>query len=107
MARDFGVSALALDALEGLSVGDPLGEQFFLAPDQVRVAIAQRWHPTPPWHWTDETNMALSIVETLMEHIDADRLAASFARRYDPARGYGPIDARRLGPLATASPGRR
>ena len=83
---------MALDALEGLSVGDALGEQFFLAPDHVRVAIAQRWHPAPPWHWTDDTNMALSIVEILMEHgsIETDQLAASFARRYDPARGYGP-----------------
>ena len=88
MARDYGALALALDALEGLSVGDALGEQFFLAPDQVQVAIAQRWHPAPPWHWTDDTNMALSIVENLMEHgsIESDQLAASFARRYGRRR---------------------
>ncbi len=36
--------------------------------------------------------MALSILENLIEHgaIDQDRLARSFADRYDYARGYGP-----------------
>lgn len=106
MGRDFRVSALALDALEGLSVGDALGEQFFLAPDQIRVAIAQRRHPAPPWHWTDDTNMALSIVEILVEHgsIEADQLAANFARRYDPARGYGPSMHAVLGRIGDGEP---
>lgn len=106
VGRAYGALDLALDALEGLSVGDALGEQFFLAPHQVQVAIAQRWHPASPWHWTDDTNMALSIVEILMEHgrIEADPLAASFARRYDPARGYGPSMHAVLGRIGDGEP---
>jgi ADP-ribosylglycohydrolase len=106
VAREYGALGLALDALEGLSVGDALGEQFFLATDRVRVAIAQRWHPVPPWYWTDDTNMALSIVEVLIEHgsIEADQLAASFARRYDPARGYGPSMHAVLGRIGDGEP---
>jgi len=46
-----------------------------------------------PWRWTDDTAMALSIVEVLgrFDSIDADALAEAFARRWteDPNRGYG------------------
>jgi len=48
----------------------------------------------PPWHWTDDTAMALSIVATLRQHqgIDQDHLARGFSTRYvaEPRRGYGP-----------------
>jgi ADP-ribosylglycohydrolase len=48
--------------------------------------------PKPPWAYTDDTNMALSIYETLRQHegINQDTLAASFAQHYDAQRGYGP-----------------
>jgi hypothetical protein len=48
--------------------------------------------PAPPWVFTDDTMMAISIVSTLEEYgrIDADRLAMSFAANYDSSRGYGP-----------------
>jgi ADP-ribosylglycohydrolase len=41
--------------------------------------------------WTDDTQMAVSVVENLLEHgeIDQDRLAEAFARRYESHRGYG------------------
>ena len=46
-----------------------------------------------PWRWTDDTAMAISIVELLAEHgtIDPDALAAAFVRRFqlEPDRGYG------------------
>jgi ADP-ribosylglycohydrolase len=82
----------AAQSLEGLSCGDAFGERFFL-PDAVAVSlIQQRAMPAPPWFFTDDTVMALSILETLAEHseINQDALAKSFAARYDPARGYGP-----------------
>lgn len=81
-------------ALDGLSVGDAFGEQFFVAPDVVEGLIAERATPAAPWPYTDDTEMAISIVETLERYgeIDQDELARRFAERYthDPSRGYGP-----------------
>jgi ADP-ribosylglycohydrolase len=78
--------------LDGLSVGDAFGERFFLHPDVVDRLIELRAVPAPPWTYTDDTEMALSIVSILRQlgRIDQDALAASFAERYDPSRGYGP-----------------
>jgi ADP-ribosylglycohydrolase len=80
-------------SLDGLSVGDAFGEQFFVNPAKVDALIAQRTMPAPPWHCTDDTVMALSIVDVLEKHgaIDQDHLASLFARRYrnDVRRGYG------------------
>ena len=84
----------ALRALEGLSVGDAFGEQFFGPPDIIDPRIADR--ETPPdaeWRWTDDTAMALSVVEVLRDHqdIDPSALARRFHERYldEPWRGYG------------------
>jgi len=79
-------------SLLGLSVGDALGEQFFGVPDEVaRDRIHRRVLPPAPWPYTDDTEMAISVVEVLAAHgaIAPDRLAAAFARRYTPSRGYG------------------
>jgi len=80
----------ALLALEGLSVGDAFGECFFRAP---RECLRKRELPSPPWVWTDDTHMAISIVETLRDHgrIQQDALAGAFAKRFmaEPYRGYG------------------
>lgn len=85
--------ARAYTALAGLSVGDAFGECFFGREDYVIAAIDARREPAPPWSWTDDTAMALSITEVLAERgdIDPDALALAFARRYaeDPRRGYG------------------
>lgn len=47
--------------------------------------------PPPPWEWTDDTEMACSIVAELhaFRSIDQARLAAAFAVRCEPYRGYG------------------
>lgn len=79
----------ARHSLDGLSVGDAFGELFFsMSPASARSADL----PTHQWRWTDDTHMALSIVEVLQEygHIDQDALARAFARRYqeEPYRGY-------------------
>src|SRR5215475_8503781 len=82
----------AAQSLEGLSCGDAFGERFFLPDAVAQSLIQQRAVPAPPWFFTDDTVMALSILETLAEHreINPDVLAASFAGRYDAGRGYGP-----------------
>src|SRR5215467_2558812 len=76
-------------SLDGLSVGDAFGELFFRhSPFETSFDDL----PTSPWKWTDDTHMALSIVEILKtrQHINQDALAQAFARRYkqDPRRGY-------------------
>jgi ADP-ribosylglycohydrolase len=82
----------ALCSLEGLSVGDAFGETFFINPNIVDRLIAERALRQPPWPWTDDTSMALSIVDELKTHgeIVPDKLAVSFAGHYDISRGYGP-----------------
>lgn len=80
-------------ALDGLSVGDAFGRCFFsIQPDSVPDIVASRTLPPPPWRYTDDTLMALSIISILRqyERVDQGRLALSFAERYDPGRGYGP-----------------
>ena len=93
-------------ALEGLSVGDAFGERFFVHPDVVARLIAHRALPAPPWPYTDDTEMALSIVAVLRRHdeIDQDALAQSFAARYNPARGYGPAMHRLLARIRGGEP---
>ncbi|MEW6730371.1 MAG: ADP-ribosylglycohydrolase family protein [Acidobacteriota bacterium] len=79
-------------SLEGLSIGDAFGERFFVHPDLLENLIAQRAIPTPPWRFTDDTMMAMSIFSILRQYngIVQDWLALSFAHRYDSSRGYGP-----------------
>jgi ADP-ribosylglycohydrolase len=81
-------------SLQGLAVGDAFGETMFRPADEVAKRVAKRLiEPRRPWRWTDDTAMALSIVEVLgrYDRIDADALAEAFARRWaeDPHRGYG------------------
>ncbi|MGC4875619.1 ADP-ribosylglycohydrolase family protein [Micromonospora sp. DT43] len=82
--------ALARDSLAGLSTGDALGARYFLPglPEDLTDATL----PPAPWEWTDDTEMACSVVAELATTggIDRDRLALAFARRCDVRRGYGP-----------------
>src|SRR5690348_2294068 len=83
-------SERAARALDGLSVGDAFGQRFFGSGS---ASIESRRMPPSPWRWTDDTAMALGIMEELhrLGHIDRDALAGVFARRWheQPARGYG------------------
>ena len=86
--------ALARRSLLGLAVGDAFGETMFGEPGESAKRTANRLISTRrPWRWTDDTAMALSIIEVLAAHdgIDSDALAAAFARRFaaEPNRGYG------------------
>ena len=86
----------AAGSLDGLSVGDAFGECFFsiqLNPRSWDLHLSTRTLPNWGWRWTDDTAMAVSIVEVLNRRgtVDQDELADAFARRYasDDARGYG------------------
>lgn len=81
--------ARAVVSLEGLSVGDALGERYFTAgADEL---IAARTLAYPPWHYTDDTQMTLSIVSVLRQYgeADQDKLATNFSVHYEEERGYG------------------
>lgn len=86
-------SARARVALDGLSIGDALGERYFDPANIARLMGNIVSVPPPPWRWTDDTAMACAIVEVLESRgtVDEDALAAAFARTYraDPSRGYG------------------
>jgi ADP-ribosylglycohydrolase len=77
-------------ALEGVAVGDTFGEAFFGDTQQVIDRIKKRELSEPPWPYTDDTEMAISIFEMLAERgrIEQDNLALRFARRMQPNRGY-------------------
>ncbi|GAA3376519.1 ADP-ribosylglycohydrolase family protein [Streptomyces sannanensis] len=86
----------ALASLRGLSVGDALGSQFFVPSNH--PLLKRRELPPGPWQWTDDTEMACSVLAVLAEHgrIDQDALARSFAEHHDFDRGYGPAVNRML-----------
>jgi ADP-ribosylglycohydrolase len=79
-------------SIEGLSLGDSFGEHF-IYPAAWRSEFVARRLPPAPWRYTDDTEMALGIVEVLRKFngIDQDSLAQVFALRYaaNPHRGYG------------------
>ena len=86
----------ALASLRGLAVGDALGAQFFV-PAHTPL-LKRRELPPGPWPWTDDTEMACSVLAVLAarQRIDQDALARSFADHHDPDRGYGPTASRLL-----------
>ncbi|MEU4840988.1 ADP-ribosylglycohydrolase family protein [Nocardia testacea] len=80
-----------LDSLDGLSVGDALGQQFPVMRRSIDDLRAGELPTERHWAWTDDTEMACSVVAELLRNaaIDQDRLAAAFARRFRPHRDYG------------------
>jgi ADP-ribosylglycohydrolase len=82
--------AAAYDSLNGLAVGDAFGAQFFVPGNLPGLRVRQL--PPAPWPWTDDTEMACSLLHVLTraEALDQDELAHAFARHHDFDRGYGP-----------------
>ncbi|MFG3094033.1 ADP-ribosylglycohydrolase family protein [Streptomyces sp. NPDC048202] len=80
----------ALSSLRGLAVGDALGSQFFVPVNH--PLLKRRELPAGLWQWTDDTEMACSVVSVLAAHqmVHQDELAHSFAAHHDFDRGYGP-----------------
>jgi ADP-ribosylglycohydrolase len=104
--------ARARRSLDGLSLGDAYGERFFHGTS---IAHADADDPPavpalPVWRWTDDTAMAISIVEELDDRgaIDPGALARRFAARYllEPDRGYGGTAHEILGEIAQGRPWR-
>ena len=83
--------SLALQSLDGLSVGDAFGQCFF-QPEYCTLQEHQNVLPEAPWYYTDDTEMALSVVAILARHgaIKQDALAESLAANYHYDRAYGP-----------------
>jgi ADP-ribosylglycohydrolase len=84
----------ARTSLIGLAVGDAFGAMLEgYGADLARRAAKRLISMKRPWRWTDDTAMAIAIVEMLCERgtIDPDVLAAAFAQRFErePGRGYG------------------
>lgn len=78
----------------GLAVGDAFGSMLDgYGADFARKTSKRLISPKRPWKWTDDTAMALSIVELLERDgtLDPDALAQAFVRRFqlEPDRGYG------------------
>ncbi|NUP49750.1 MAG: ADP-ribosylglycohydrolase family protein [Catenulispora sp.] len=100
----------AFASLRGLALGDGFGERWFFRGN--REAIEMIKHRTAPgdqpWHWTDDTAMALSVLRVLLRHgeVEQQDLAAAFAESFaaDPMRGYG-RGMRQLLPLLGEDPG--
>lgn len=84
--------ALLLDrcriSLTGLLVGDAIGDRFAGHPGLAGSLIKARALPSPPWYFTNNTQMALSIASALKQTnpIDLHPLAQSFIDNYDPHR---------------------
>ena len=80
-------------SLDGLGLGDALGEMLSYQAHAAPNRLAENNLPAGPWFHTDDTEMAISIVAVLKSHgcIQQDALAKRFARRFerDPDRGYG------------------
>jgi ADP-ribosylglycohydrolase len=83
----------ALLSLDGLSIGDALGEALCYRSENAPVRLRNNDLPGGPWFHTDDTEMAISLVSTLRSHghVDPETLSRKFARRFerDPDRGYG------------------
>lgn len=80
-------------SLDGLSVGDAFGQMLSTCARSARSVVERGGLPSGPWWHTDDTQMAMAIVEEMTEHgeISEDSLAQRFASRFqaDPGRGYG------------------
>ncbi|WP_280389217.1 ADP-ribosylglycohydrolase family protein, partial [Nocardia wallacei] len=81
---------LMFDSLDGLSVGDALGAEFPIlrrSLSDIRAGeLGER-----EWRWTDDTQMACTVIAELHLRggIDPDRLARAFADRFEAHRDYG------------------
>lgn len=102
--------ARARECLEGLSVGDAIGEALSYQYYRCRELVDFSALRPGTLRYTDDTEMALAIFETLqrMGGIDEEVLAWAFSTRYrrDPDRGYGKMARHILREICMGSPWR-
>ena len=86
-----------IGSMLGLAVGDALGSHFEgQATDWLRErfptaeTLVDR-PPESPWHYTDDTQMAIGVAEALIDdgEIIEATLCEKFVANYVPSRGYG------------------
>lgn len=91
----------------GLAIGDAYGERFVTAPHEWYASSSP---PPGEWNWTDDTAMALSVLEVLRSEwkIEQEELAERFAERYEaePNRGYAAGAAKVLLAIGKGTPWR-
>lgn len=84
-----------IDRIKGSLLGLALGDAFG-APHEGGMLERALWALVGTRkgkrRWTDDTQMTLDVIESLVEHerVDQDDLARRFARSYRWSRGYGP-----------------
>ncbi len=97
-------------SLDGLSLGDCLGEMFASRPVAAFNRLKQNDLVAGPWFCTDDTEMAISLVAVLKAHghVNQDALAKRFARRWEraPDRGYGSMTRMQLREQVAGKPWR-
>lgn len=80
-------------ALDGTALGDCFGQSFFIPDKTAGQRIKNREILNEPWHFTDDTVMAIGIYRILETYgeINQEELARVFAENYalDWHRGYG------------------
>jgi len=81
------------EVVEGLALGDAFGEVFSYEAYHVREKVEGDITRYGRWRYTDDTEMALGVLECLarLKQIDQDMLAWIFGQRFKQAseRGYG------------------
>ena len=96
----------AMLSLEGLAIADAVGEMLAYRHYQA-PSIIEKGLPSGPWFRTDDSEMAISIVESLKlyGYIHQDALARRFAWRYErePDRGYGSMTRAQLNEIIRGS----
>src|SRR5438477_2175004 len=81
-------------AFLGCFVGDALGRPFESSSQsdpRLGPAVDARAAKAGPWGYSDDTEMMLSVAESLLRRrqVDPEDLLKTMAANYDPARGYG------------------
>jgi ADP-ribosylglycohydrolase len=99
--------ARARESLEGLSVGDAVGESLSYQSYRCRELSDFSAFRPGALRYTDDTEMALAIFETLerLGGIDEEVLAWAYSNRFrnDPDRGYGKMARRILHEIGNGS----
>ena len=98
---------LAMETLTGVAVGDALGEAFSYEHCFVRERTDLSVFKDGSIRYTDDTAMAIGVVECLAmcRGIDEDAQAWIFGRNFrrDPERGYGKMARRLLEQISTGT----
>jgi poly(ADP-ribose) glycohydrolase ARH3 len=96
--------------LTGLALGDALGAPFEGNPHSNASPLKSLLSGPPPLPgYTDDTEMAIGVAESLAERdgLDQEDMAQRFSRNFNPLRGYGPGTIHVLGLIKKGTPWHR